>query len=248
MNREQFSKYVLSKSRTSGGNVKTSFWRKAVIYGNYLDLYIYHNVQSTFTSSRADSSKSLTGEKRSDSITRSRNSLFRLVQANIFAHGRYQPIFGTFTFSSPQFDSQYVNRYFSLYCKRLSSYVGHHIKYVVVTEKHESGAFHLHAVFFNLPRISFSANDLLWGQGKFAVKLEFTRRIKSVSSYIAKYLRKDFADSRPLHSKLFRSSHGLIKPYEVINSDVIDTILSSCKIHVLSTYQAGNFNQIKYKL
>lgn len=248
LTREQRADYNKAQSKASGGNICKSYYKHGVVYGDYFDLRIYTNVKNTYYPADTNREKRRQGAKRDDSIARARVQLYRLVQANVGKHGRYRPIFATYTFKDNITDLSRANSYYKQYATKLRYHIGKNPEYVVVPEQQQRGAWHFHTVFFNLPKIDPKLNDALWGQGDYAVKLEYVRGIRNVAAYLAKYLSEDFLANRPLNSKFYRSSAGLIRPYDVFHHDIIDNLLDMPRIKVLSTYQGVSYSQIKYKL
>jgi len=246
--RAQKVEYHKSASRIAGGNVHKAYYKHGVIYGDYFDLRIYKDVKTTFTPTDRDYSKRREGSKRHDSISRARVLLYRLVAANIGRHGRFKPIFATYTFQENVDRRSYALMRFKVYLQRLRAHLGYSPKYVAVLENQTRGALHFHVVFFNLPKLSFKLNDKMWGEGDTAVNLQFVSRIRDVSAYLSKYLSKEILHTSGINKKSFFSSRSLIRPQDVFNTDTIDTILQTGTLKLLSTYEGPTYTQIKYKL
>jgi len=236
------------RSRIAGGNISKVYYKHGVVYGDYFDLRIYKEVKQTFYVDCENKVKGREGGKRDDSIARARVNLYRLIIANTFKHGKFKPIFATYTFASNVVQIEYANQRFKLYLERLSKYIGSRPKYVCVPETQERGAWHFHVVFFNLPKMSFSVNDRLWGEGDKAVNMQFISGIRDVGAYCSKYLSKEMLASSGINRKLYYSSRFLIRPFDVYEQDTIDSILYNGTLKVLSVYEGNNYSQIKYKL
>ena len=76
------------------------FFKKLVTFGNQSTLYEYPDLVVTYKSLRCDYSQSDTGERRADSITRSRIKIYQILQANLTPEcfPNYLPSFVTFTY------------------------------------------------------------------------------------------------------------------------------------------------------
>lgn len=246
--RKQTVEYVnLQKKYNPTSNISKAYYRHGVLYGDYFDLRIYKDVKITFNYGAQDynKTKSKEGTKRSDSTARARVNIFRLVSGNVGRFGQFKPIFGTYTFAEQTRSIDYANTRFKYYIKQLNNYLGYKAEYIVVPEKHKSGSYHFHSVFFNLPKMSYRDNDKMWGQGDSAVNLQYARGVRDTGAYLAKYLSKDVKD---LNKKMYRTSKGIIRPINVIHSDTIDSILDSSTIRVLSAFEGHTYTQTKYKL
>jgi len=248
LTRAQKATFAKTLSNISGGNVHNSYYKHGVLYGNYFDLRIYKDVRFSFKQPDRDYTKTKQGKKRDDSTSRTRVNLYRLVSANIRQHGRYKPLFATYTFSDNIIDRDIANLKFKIYIQKLSSHLGYNPKYIVVPENQKRGAWHFHVVFFNLPKMNFKDNDKMWGQGTNAVNIQYIRGISDISAYLAKYLSKDMVIHRELNKKLFFSSRGLLRPIDVFNTDAIDSILKHGRVKVLSVFEGKTYTQTKYSL
>jgi len=246
--RAQKVEFYKIASKIAGGNISKVYYKHGVLYGDYFDLRIYNDVKSTFYATSNIKVKSKQGSKRFDSLARSRVALYRLIVANVGKHGRFKPIFATYTFASNITNLADANLRFKLYLEKLREYLGTRPKYVCVPEVQERGAWHFHVIFFNLPKISFKDNDAMWGQGDSAVNLQVIKGIRDVGAYCAKYLSKEMIASCGINKKLYYSSRFLVRPIDVFHLDAIDTIVNNHTLKVLSVYSGNNYSQIKYKM
>lgn len=246
-------KEILFNSLRNSGDteLKRAFFKHAVVYGDYVDVYAYKDVKMIFNGKDNSRNRRQSGAKRDDSLSRARTTLYRLVRGNVYKHGRFKPIFGTYTFAEQVFCLDKASTMFKRYIARLSRYVGKRVLYVAVPEKHESGAWHLHVIFFNLPKLNLEINDKLWKQGNTAVNMKFVKGVngvRDVASYISKYLSKSYLNNRAFNKKMYYCSRGLIRPIHIYSRDAIDDILKSGTIRVLSSFEAQTFTQTKYHL
>lgn len=232
-----------------GGNLRRAYYKKGVMFGDYLDLIVYNNVNYGFNQKRSDYSKSSGGTKRNDSVGRARINLYRLILGNVRQHGRFRPIFATYTFKErmPGIDDAYSS--YKYYISKLNRYLGYKSKWVLVPEQQKNGNWHFHVVFFNLPKMDFKVNDKMWNQGHSAVNMQFiTGRYDSIAKYLSKYLSKDWLLNRGKNKKLYSCSRGLKRPIEMFREDTIANILESANIKVLQIYEGNNYTHTRYKL
>ena len=87
-----------------------------------------------------------------------------------------------------------------------------HLKYSTVIEFQKRGAVHYHCVFYNVPYVPNLLHVLrnIWSHG--SVDFSKVRRIKSMGSYLTKYMTKSNDDQRLNGKKSHFSSRGLKKP------------------------------------
>lgn len=130
------------------------------------------------------------------------------------------------------------------YCKKLvSKWINNQrrhspqLRYILVAEKHKSGAIHFHALFGNYngilsPAINNKKNSKYFGKeiyknGKQIFNLDgwkygfstasYIKNTTAAARYIQKYLTKDFIEA--FNKKRFWVSRGLIKPVKTFNID-----------------------------
>jgi len=235
-------------------NIKKIYKYHAIKYGNFIDIREYNDNHYTHENNiNRDYSKQEGGHKRSDSLSRSRINLYRLVHGNIGQHGNYSPIFTTYTFADNITQIDIANHEFTLYIKRLQWHFKKKLQYITVPEiqqkreaKYKVGVWHFHTVFFNLPWIDAQLHEKIWGQGW--CDIEIVHDINDVGSYLAKYLSKDIVDSRLYGKKTYYSSRGLNRPQDFFHKYEIDNILNVCNPILIGRYEGGNYTQLKYKL
>lgn len=167
------------------------------------------------------------------SLSRTRNRLIRLVNANARMWKQdgeiIQPQFLTYTFEENLTDLTVANHIFTNYIKRLNYHKGINAKYVVVPEFQKRGAVHYHAVFFNLSMINagreYRTGEFreLWGQG--FIKKKNIKDIPNVGYYMTKYMTKDAMDRRLVGKKKYFSTRGLIKPQVITHEHIVGDIM-----------------------
>jgi hypothetical protein len=250
--REEFTKNAIFTSKISGGNVNKSYWRHAVIYGDYIDLRVYKYAKITFNGCDTSKTRREDGEKRADSLARSKVRVYRLISANIRKHGRYRPIFATYTFKEPIVCLDSALQSYRRYLRRLQTYIGYKLKYTCVPqiqwerfEKTGLKVWHFHIVFYNLPAISYKIHNKFWNQGR--TDFQYVKGARNIGAYLAGYFTKKDFEEIPLNRRFYYCSSGLIQPYDVFSTDAIDHILKS-NVKLLETYEGSNFTQLKYRI
>lgn len=190
------------------------YYVKTVKYGIYTDIQDYKKIRIRFRSPKRTYTTRLENTKSTFSLRRSRETIYRLAEANKTCHHRLKgqrTIFFTLTTKDQIKEYKQSNKKIKSFIRRLNKYCGYSIKYLIVPELHQSGAIHYHGIFFNLPYIPIKKfKEDIWTHGY--VDLQFPRRIKNISAYIAKYLTKDFNSAVPVNTKTYFCSRGLSYP------------------------------------
>jgi len=216
----RIARFLLRNTKFS--RVKNVYYIKNVYYGSNIDSYVYNNVQVSFKNERESFDKKTDGTKAERSIYRARNRIFRIVEANI--NPKIKPIFFTLTSQDQITDLKLSNMKIKAFIRRLKEHIQDNPKYIIVPERHKSGAIHYHGVFFNVKYVDvryFRFN--IWKQGY--VDLQIPRKIKSVSAYLSKYLTKDTLENIEKNGKTYFTSRGLEKITEEFESCTPDGIL-----------------------
>ena len=196
---------------------------KAISFGNQANLTIYHKPLYVHKNNRDNYKKSLEGQKRDDSISRTRITLYRLIRANIKQFGGVPAVFLTLTYADNQTSLKRGNADFRLFIKRLRYETRSNLRYVCIPEFQKRGAVHYHIMFFNLPFIAIRTIDDLWPWGY--SRIETTKNIKNVAAYMAKYLTKDLIHETLKGHRILMTSKNLLRPQEWENqiSTFLDT-------------------------
>jgi len=241
-------KRIVSHSRIS-----KVYNKKLIAYGDIIDILQYRETKITFkhdeNSTRKGFKNNETGNRRSDSIARTRQNIYRITHCNCFQHGQFQPIFFTITFAENITSLQFANHEFKKFMKRLNYRIGHKLKYLFVPEFQKRGAVHYHGVFFNLPFIDKREIEDIWGHGY--TRIETIKKIKDVGAYIAKYLGKETFDNRLFGQRILLTSRGLFRPIELYGSQDVDNYVSNAKILEVLIQKAGetySFTKLKTEL
>ena len=151
-------------------------------------------------------------------------------------------------------DIKLSNREFSKFIMRLKHHLGvEELRYLTVIEFQKNDRIHYHTIFFDLPFLTDYGNNLefydyrlsfgkravylknpehlamadIWKFGFCFLSFNDNRNasIRSLSSYLAKYLGKENSDSRLYGAKVYFTSRGksaLIKPVVEYNLDNLD--------------------------
>lgn len=234
---------LLAFTRPELGVLK-SYYKKAIIYGKYIDVYEYGSNKVTHSEkNRVDYNKKNDGYRRKSSFNRARQEIYRIVEANEGKFGEYRPIFFTLTFRKNVTNLRKANRSFKYFIKKLNAYVKFKIKYIVVPEFQKRGAVHYHGIFFNMPFIDIDSFKKIWSYG--FIDLQVTRDMRSVGAYIAKYMTKSTYDKRLYGEKAYFGSRGLFRPIHIYGSNEVDILLTGDIIE-LSHYEQHNCKYIKY--
>ncbi len=185
-------------------------------------------------------------EKLVQSISRTRSTIYELSSCNPWE------FFVTMTLDAHKYDRFNLKKFH----KDLSQYIRDFnkkyrlcIKYLLIPEKHNNGAWHFHGFFMGLPKNflhKFSVNEHLPNKlldrihaGKnvytwpaYVNKFGFSNfepidNLEAVSKYITKYITKDFIESiTELNAHKFYASQGL-KKAEVLHQGLIFKALPS---------------------
>lgn len=164
--------------------------------------------------------KSKTGTRSEKSFMRARSKFKRLIEANInFEDETLRPRFVTFTFEENITDIKEANNCFTKFIRKFNSFLGsvldcktYRLKYGKTIEFQKRGAVHYHVLFFNLPYFKnmYDKMNELWGHGwVISKKID---HIKSLSSYVCKYMTKSINDNRLYSEKCYTTSKNLEKP------------------------------------
>jgi len=158
---------------------------------------------------------------RSDfAVSRTRYTLYHLIRCN----QQNVNIFVTLTYQENVLDLKRAKRDFSLFIKKLSYETSTSLKYICVPERQKRGAVHFHCLFFNLPFRPLSVFKSIWPHGD--ARFERSRQLRSIASYVAKYVTKNSFDF-PKGTRIIMRSRNLIIPKVIIEGlapwpDVID--------------------------
>jgi len=164
---------------------------------------------------------------------------FRLMQEGKNA---LSALFVTLTYEANQTDLKTAKRHFKLFLLRLNYEVGQKSKYICVPERQERGAVHFHCIFFGLPYRPLQVFKSIWPHGD--ARFERTRQVRSIASYVAKYVTKQ-SFNFPKGTRIIMRSRNLVTPTVLIEGltsfpDIVDyrqpVLITDGKIKKVITY------------
>jgi len=153
--------------------------------------------------------KAVTGTKRDDNLTRTRNNAKILLELNITPYTKFL----TLTYANAPTGREQVIKDFNAFIKRFNNQYDTKLQYLYVQEQGKSNTkrWHVHAVLFQDAYIPVKDLKRLWGKGH--VKVNAIDDYRNIGLYLVKYITKDIV---ALNKKGYISSQGLIKPeYEL---------------------------------
>ena len=156
--------------------------------------------------------------KRQDNLARASMVFRRTILANI--DGINHPLLLTCTYKENQTDVRRGYKDFNSFIKALRYKFGKIFRYIAVPEFQKRGAVHFHAMFWGLPDTVYKTERhtrvvaSLWGHGY--VDMIQTDGSPKLSSYLTKYMAKNFIDYRLIRQKAYTCSRNLKRP-EIVN-------------------------------
>jgi hypothetical protein len=257
VNQMRFHHFIRGKNESEG--VNKIYFKRSIVYGSELLLSEYGRPQVSFKSKRNSYTRRKTGERRDDSIQRTREMIYRILRANLDYGYGYKPVFVTFTYGRNEEDINIAYKDFSYAMKKLSRKLGYRAKYLSVLEFQKRGAVHFHTIFFDIPFIpdserifiyrpelknmsfvSFYWTDI-WRHGN--ITSRSLVGVKNIASYVTKYLTKETLDSRLFGQKVYTSSRGLIRPVYEYDETIIDEQMDKGNFQIISktnNHQTGD--------
>lgn len=187
--------------------------KKLVKSGDILEIFDYEkNIYRGHSYRKNNSASTKKGKKRIDNVARARARLRRIIATNS-QNRHYKPIFVTFTWGINETNRKEAYLYWAKYLRRLRNFAPH-VKYIYVWEQQMRGAWHIHAIFWDVPRKHIYLLDRLWKRGNvYDIDVD-TRDILHVSNYLGKYFGKNSYMS--MNERLFSYSLNMEKPQEII--------------------------------
>jgi hypothetical protein len=205
------------------------YTKKAVKYGDSIEVFEYEKPQISFTrEGEVPSARRTKGTRTESSISRARRTLFRLVEGNVRKHGNFPPVFVTLTYKDNIQDLRKSNYLYKKFVKRLNYFLGTRLKYVTVPEWQSRGAIHYHTVFFNLPYIDKFTLEDIWSHG--FTNIQVVKNIRSMGAYLAKYFSKSANDPRLFGERSYFASRGLNRPVDIYGGYEVDDLMEHVTI------------------
>lgn len=222
------------------------YFQKFIQYGNFIDLTTYKTIRLSYKNP-ARSFVRRKQPKTTRSIQRTRENLYRLVEANVDKYRENLPIFATLTFKRNEQHIPTAYSDFRLFIQRLNYHHDKKIQYVAVPEFQDRGAIHFHLIFFNLPFTPVLVFENIWGHGY--TNIQTCKKIGAASSYLLKYLTKELFDNERLCGvRSVLSSRNLARPVLSFDSYALDDIKERATIKTLSVWENKYIRKSKYKL
>jgi hypothetical protein len=234
---------IIFQKILGGSRVSKAYQKKAIVYGNKIEVYEFQKCQVSFENERIFYTRQKDGVRTKSSVNRARNELYRLVDCNISAHGKYKPVFATLTYEDNISDLRQCNGNFKNFLKRLNYRLGTSLKYIAVPEWQKRGAVHYHIVFFNLPYIDKFLFEEIWGQG--LTNIQVVKKLRSMGAYLAKYFSKACHDSRLYAQKAYMCSRGLKRPVDIYGGQEVDEVVLNANIEQRGEEQFQTYKLIK---
>lgn len=233
---------------------------KVIESGNVVEVYEYElGIKKLIQKGeRENYEKGQEGQKREDSLYRTRQNIIRLINTNITKYSK----FITLTYSDNIQDRKKVLKDFRIFREKWQRTFGYKLKYVAVIETQQRGSLHIHTVVFNDQVIDFKKLKNVWVHGTTNVHVIDDRYRKNgliyyknkdsyvnIGVYMAKYITKeivDFGNQAILRSKDLKSS--IIKEY-VFKPSIPDYRLKWESEYYQTYLQDGQsvISKIKYK-
>ncbi|MDY0237105.1 MAG: hypothetical protein RBR71_13850 [Gudongella sp.] len=191
---------------------------------------------------RENNNKGVNAEKLNNNISRARSMIFDYSMCNDFDY------FVTLTLSD-----NFHDRYdLKSYIKELGDFIrqkrrdyNSDIQYLLIPEKHENGAWHMHGLIKGIPQDKLSINKhgyLDWEdyKNKFGyISMSKVRNKIAVSKYITKYISKSIKNGNSvteLNKKLYYVTRGLSSGEIVSNGSLDINIIRNIKFDFQNEY------------
>lgn len=195
-----------------------NYKKKAYFCGNTVEIYEYENAVFTGHTGkrpgpgRVKLAPDQDGERANNSITRSRQTLRRLVNSNPDLDK-----FLTLTFAENKTNVKEANRLFKAFMTEFRRRSGLNFRYIAVIEFQKRGAVHYHLVM-DTPFIDQAWLARLWGHG--FIKMKHIDSHRNMGGYISKYLNKKRFDKRLFSKKAFWSSRNVKRPIALLDKRI----------------------------
>lgn len=196
---------------------------RLVISGNKIEFYEYEKPIYIDFDRKHEIKKNKTEDsiKREDNLYRARQSVRRIIWANVEPHSKFL----TLTYANTQLDVKVFQRHFTTFLQNMKRN-GYPLRYLYVLERQKKrgkkegniGTVHAHVVVFNDEYIPHELITKCWGQGNIDINMinglreENGEKVNDVGAYVCKYLTKD--SKLEWGSRSFRCSKGLNRPKE----------------------------------
>jgi hypothetical protein len=192
------------------------FSEKIIVAGNFIRHYNYTKPMNTgFTRKTEFNNKRLHGEKRPDSLTRTRNSFIEYIETNKTPYMKLL----TLTTKEPIYNEQEFRKHLQTFFRAFNNYFDISIRYAYVLEGQKTrqqtyslpdAPLHAHILIFNNQKFPWQSVKKLWSLG--VIDIHKIKKVKHIGRYMAKYLTKE---TIALNKKGFIRSANLTKAQTV---------------------------------
>ena len=201
----------------------TKYHTKIIKAGNLFQIYEYQKpITKNRLSTRSDYAKSQEGQKQSQSLTRTRNNLIRLIECNKGSN----PKFLTLTIANPEATQIDLDHYLKQFAKRYHRNFKKPLKAITIIEQSKQRQLtfgkappHAHLYIDHEGYLTPDTLNKLWPYGFY--KINRIRDTKTIGRYVAKYLTKD---TLQLNKKGFRTTRNLSRPEAITLPNTITWI------------------------
>jgi len=228
----------------SHSQVNRVYFLKFIEFGNFIDVTNYKRLRLSFKNKNKINVRKKT-DRLDRSLQRTRENIYRLIEANIKQHGNFRPVFATLTYAHNVKDLSPAYRDFKYFIKKLKEKLGKKVHYVAVPEFQKRGAVHFHIVFLNLPYIKAKDFENLWGLGM--TNIQVAKKIGSTSKYLFKYLTKSLLDKRLSNRRIVLSSRGLYRPVQSFSHEDLSSKLNNGTYTIVSAFETEFIKKSKYQ-
>lgn len=184
------------------------------------------------------------------SISRTRTTIADISLCNKF------DLFCTFTFDPKRFNSKkiaYCKMYMNHWCRNQKQRYSRNLQYLIVPERHKSGAIHFHALIKGYDGVLKDSGHKQGGRTIYNIPhwhFGFSTAVKidnqeAVSRYIRKYITKDMILLPG--QKRYYCSQGLVRPRKMSNLDIVP-LLRSVKHDFYATHDCEFYTIYKKDL
>ena len=194
--------------------------QKAVVSGDHVEFYRYRiPVKCEFEKRPSLTASDSSGEKRNDNLFRARQTVRRLIWANLTLYTKFL----TLTCADTCLDIKVFLRRLTTFFQAMKR-DGYKLRYLYVLERQVKrgkkegnlGSWHAHIIVFNSEKIPLEVLKKNWKHGRTELKILNGLRVKDdeaisdVGAYVCKYITKEGVGELGSHS--FRCSKGLRQP------------------------------------
>jgi len=151
----------------------------------------------------------------------------------------------TGTFRTQTHDRELVAQEVTLWLKRLRKRAGSpsSVRYLVVFERHRSGAWHVHALVHTVA-LSMRAIEATWRAGYTRCRLVRADPLGISAGYVTKYVTKDVAESSTGRRPRIRASRGYGAAVVIRDPEVLQALAASLPAVPLQRLWATNLTDV----